>query len=53
VSVGGRLAGFAAVLVLAFGGGAALGAAVGPIDDEPTPAPTDHHPQPPAGEGEP
>jgi hypothetical protein len=47
-----RLAGFAVVLATALGGGAALGAAVGPINDDPAPAPHDggsHEPVPGPG----
>lgn len=47
-----RLAGFAVVLATAFGGGAAVGAAVGPVNDDPDPAPHDggsHEPAPDAG----
>lgn len=52
-----RIAAFAAGLALAFGGGAALGAAAGP-EPQPDGAPTttvvhggDHGTQPPAGQG--
>lgn len=47
-----RLAGFAVVLAAALGGGAALGAAVGPINDDPAPATHDggsHEPAPGPG----